>query len=73
LDNKPEDKDCSSKIRTKENHVTFAGAMYTIQNFEDAFLFEYGSWKFKRRVYLFIEGNPFPVTLEQKNSIKHKR
>jgi len=66
----PKTKVVAAKIRTKENHVTFAGAMYTIQNFEDSFLFEYGSWKFKRRVYLFIEGNPFPITLEQKEQYK---
>jgi len=52
------------KIRTNDKQVEYQDALYTIEGFEHLYLFRVGFWKFKRKVYLFIEGNSTPIMFE---------
>jgi len=54
-------KEIIAKIRTSDKSVKHEGCLYTIEKYEDKYLFRDKN----RKVYLFIEGHAEPITLEE--------
>jgi len=54
-------KEVIAKIKTADKSVKHNSCLYTIENYEDKYLYRDRN----RKVYLFIEGNSIPLTLEE--------
>jgi len=54
-------KELIAKIKTADKSVKYEGCLYTIENYEDKYIYR----EKNKKIYLFIEGNAIPLALEE--------